>query len=105
MIQHWTQIVLNIKNKLKTIIFKEKKNWWEVEKIKAKHPSIIIPDAKWFEENLIENGIYWTNNIYSEFSSFGFVWDTLEKKKKKERKDVEHLVVIILDVKNTDSSK
>ena len=105
MIQRLIQIVQIIKNNLKTIIFKDKKNWWEVEKIKSKHPSVIIPTSKWFEENHIQDGIYWTNNVYSEFSSFGFVWDSKEKKKKKERKDVEHLVVIILDVENTNDNK
>lgn len=90
---------------MKIFIYKEKKNWWDVEKLKAKHPSIVIPNSRWFQENEIEDGIYWINDIYSEFSSFGFTWSTKEKIKKKERKDVAHLVVLLINVNSTNNNK
>ena len=82
---------------MKIIISKEEKNWHEIEKLKLKYAKIIIPDSRWFEENHVQDGIYWTNNIYSEFSSFGFVWDSKEKIKRKEKKEVKHSFVMILN--------
>jgi hypothetical protein len=84
---------------VKIIISKEEKNWYEIEKIKAKHAKIIIPDSRWFKENKTLNDphIFWCDEIYSEFSSFGFIWNNIKKIKINEKKEVTHSLLMIIN--------
>jgi hypothetical protein len=83
---------------MKIIFLKDKVNWWGVQKIKFKHPTAIIPNVEWLENNssILYEYNYWIDEIYSEFSSFAFVWDGNIKAKRKEKKDsVNYLVILI----------
>ena len=68
--------------------------------MKFKHPLAIIPDLKWFENTSsdLHDCVYWIDEIYSEFSSFGLVWDDKIKAKRKEKKDcMNNLIIMIKD--------
>ena len=79
---------------MKKVKLKEKMTFYEVESFLKTHQQVSLLTLEEMKKIPEETATYWLPETYSEFSSFGFIWDGDKTAKTKEKKIEKHFVLI-----------